>query len=153
MFVVVGVVPGVAMLSVHVVDVVLVQDCRMAAVLGVDMHVGVVRQMHLMRRIVAIGQLVDVIGARLVGVAVVEVVDVVLMRHSGMAAPLIVDVRVALDGCMWRARSARSRGHVLHAETVAEAAAGGARSGPDRDWRTLGARQHDEHDGRVSPRA
>ena len=116
MLVVVRVVRGVAMLSMHIVDVVLMRDRGMATVLGVDMHVGVVRQMHLMYRIVAIGQLVDVVRTGCVDVAVMEVVDVVLMRHRGMAAPLIVDVCVVLDGCMSRARSARTRRGVVHAQ-------------------------------------
>ena len=115
MLVVVGVVGGVAMLSMHVVDVVVMGDRGMATVLGVDMHVSVVRQVHLVDRIVAVGQLVDVVRAGRVDMAVMEVVDVVLMRHRGMAAPLIVDVRMVFDGCVSRARSARSRRGVVHA--------------------------------------
>lgn len=116
MLVVVGLVGGVAMLSVQVVDVIVVGHRSMAAFEGVDMHVGAMGQVGLVRRLLAIGELIDMVGAGRVHVPVMEVVDVVVMRDRGMAAPLVVDVPVVLDRRVVRGRSGRLPGSIAHGQ-------------------------------------
>jgi hypothetical protein len=93
--VVVDVVPSVPMAAVDVVEMVAVRHGRVAASLGVDVHVAGVREMvaHEVGR-----AHVDVVLVHVVDVPVVEEVDVVVVGHRGVAAEPIVGVRVLLEG-------------------------------------------------------
>ena len=97
MLVVVGAVGRVAMLPVEIVDVISVAHRDMPAVTSVDVHVGAVRQVRLVDRLLAVGQLIDMVVARRVHVSVMEVIDVVIVWHGRMTTPLVVDVAVVLD--------------------------------------------------------
>jgi len=89
MLVVVRVVRGMAMLPVQVVHVVFMAHSDMSAVGRVNVHVGAVRKMRLVDRLVAVGQLIDMVVARRVHVSVMEVVHVVIVWHGRMTAPLV----------------------------------------------------------------
>ena len=106
MLVVVDVVPGVAVAAVDVVEVVAVRHGRVAAPLGVDVHVAGVREM--VADEVGRGG-VDVVLVHVVDVPIVEEVDVTLVRHRGVAAEPIMGVGVLLEGQAGRLahRSAR----------------------------------------------
>lgn len=97
MLVVVGLVRRVTVPPMQVVDVVVMGDDRMPAVSGVDVHMCAVRQMRLVDWLFAIRQLIDVVGAGPVHVAVVQVVDMVLMWDRGVATPLVVDMSMVID--------------------------------------------------------
>jgi hypothetical protein len=74
-------------------------------------------------RLLAIGQLVDMVGAGPVDVPVVEVVDMVVMWDGGVPTPLVVDMAMVVDRRVIGARNARPSGSVVHAPTVAEVGA------------------------------
>ncbi len=114
MLVVVRVVRSVAMLPVQVVHVVLVAHGDMSAVERVNVHMGAVRQMRLVDRFLAVGQLIDMVVARRVHVSVMEVVHVVIVWHGRMTAPLVVDVAMVLDRRVVQCRSSRLPGYVVH---------------------------------------
>jgi hypothetical protein len=114
MLVVVRLVGRVTMLSMQVVDMIIMGDRGMTAVEGVDMHVGAVGQVGLVRWLLAVGELIDMVGAGRVYMPVMEVVDVVVMRDRGMAAPLVMNVLVVLDRRVVRDRCGRLPGSILH---------------------------------------
>jgi hypothetical protein len=114
MLVVVRVVRGMAMLPVQVVHVVFMAHSDMSAVGRVNVHVGAVRKMRLVDRLVAVGQLIDMVVARRVHVSVMEVVHVVIVWHGRMTAPLVVDVVMVLDRRVVRCRASRLPGYVVH---------------------------------------
>jgi len=90
------VVTGVAVVTVHVVDVVPVADDRMAAAILVDVHVACVGDVSRRTR----GRLVHVIAVDVVDMAVMQEVGVILVRHRRMSTEALVDVRVLLDRMM-----------------------------------------------------
>ena len=97
MLVVVSLMHGMAVASVHVVEVAFMGYGLMTAVLAVHVHMGTVREVHGMPDVVAVGQRFDVVRARGVDPAIMEVVDVVLVRHRRMSAPLVVDMLMPVD--------------------------------------------------------
>lgn len=95
MLVVVDVVPRVAMAAVHEVQMIAVRHGRVAASLGVDVHVAGVREVMAHE----VGRTdVDVVVVHVVEVPVVEEVDMVLVGHRGVTAEPVVGVGVLLLG-------------------------------------------------------
>jgi hypothetical protein len=90
------VVTGVAVVPVRVVDVVPMDNDRMAAAILMHVHVPGVRDVGrgICRR------LVHVIAMDVVDMAVMQEVGVILVRHRRMPAEALVDVRVLLDRMM-----------------------------------------------------
>jgi hypothetical protein len=97
--VVVDVVPGVAVAAVDVVDVVAVRHRRVAASVGVDVHVAGMREVVTDE---VGGADVDVVLVHVMDVPVVQEVDVVLVGHRGVAAEPVMGVGVLLEGQVGR---------------------------------------------------
>jgi hypothetical protein len=97
--VVVDVVPGVAVITVHVVEMALVGDRHVATAILVHVHVPRMRDVGVRARGNAL-QVVDVVLVHVVEMAIVEEVHVVLVRHRGVAAEAVVHVGVLLQRLM-----------------------------------------------------
>jgi len=96
-FVVVGLVFGVSVLPVEVVQVIEVRDGFMAAVRPVHVHMRGMRQMLVACRFITVGQCVHVIRTRPMDMAVVQEIDVVVVSDRWVSAPAIMLVIVAFD--------------------------------------------------------
>ena len=99
MLVVVDVVPGVAVITVHVVEMALMGDRHVATTILVHVHVPRMRDVGVRARANAL-QVVHVVLVHVVDMAIVEEVHVVLMRHRGVTAEAVVHVGVLLQRLM-----------------------------------------------------
>ncbi len=97
MLVVMDVVPGMAVVAVHVVEVVLVGDRGVSAAGLVDVHVSGMRNVGAKIRP---GLLVDMVLVDVVDMPVVQEVHVVVVGHGGVAAEPVVGVGMSLDRVM-----------------------------------------------------
>ncbi|MFV2063676.1 MAG: hypothetical protein ACC726_09200 [Chloroflexota bacterium] len=86
----------------EIVDVIEVIDRFVATFLPMHMHVRAMRQVLAARRVITVRQLVDMIGAGSMDVAVVQEIHVVVVAHRRVPAPSIVLMIVALDRSMCR---------------------------------------------------